>query len=178
MPAKRISPRERLRVEQIYARLTECYPEVRCTLEYKNPFQLLVMTILAAQCTDARVNQVCRTLFQQYVSPADFVAAPPGALEEAIRSCGFFNQKARSIRESSAILLAEHEGEVPSSMEALLRLPGVGRKIANVVLGECFGEPSVVVDTHCMRVSRRLGFTKNTTPEKIEEDLMQYWLRE
>ena len=175
---KIVSGKEKERAAAIFTKLQECYPEVRCTLDYRSPFQLLVMTILAAQCTDARVNIVCRDLFKQYKGPRDFADAPPGAIETAIRSCGFFNQKAHSIRESSRILLDEHGGEVPADMEALLRLPGVGRKIANAVMGECFQVPGVIVDTHCRRVSNRLGFTRHQDPTKIEQDLMTLWPRE
>lgn len=169
------SVKEKGRAAVIFQRLKAAYPDVRCTLEYKSPLQLLVMTILAAQCTDARVNIVCRDLFKKYKSPEDFATAKTGELEKAIHACGFFNQKAKSIRKSCQILLDEHEGEVPDDMEALLKLPGVGRKIANAVCGECFGKPGVIVDTHCKRVTNRLGFTRNTDPTRIERDLMALW---
>ena len=173
--AKAANVKERERAVHIYERLTVAYPDVRCTLDYKSPFQLLVMTILAAQCTDARVNIVCRDLFRKYKRPEDFVASDPAALEDAVRTCGFFRQKAKSIRESSRILLERFGGKVPDSMEELLSLPGVGRKIANAVMGECFGAQGVIVDTHCRRVTRRLGFTKNTDPTRIEKDLRRLW---
>lgn len=176
--ARTISKREQQRVSDIFAVLEEAYPDVRCTLDYESPLQLLIMTILAAQCTDARVNVVCRDLFKHYKTAADFSKAPPGALEEMVRPCGFFNQKARSIRASCRILQEKYEGAVPGSMEALLQLPGVGRKIANAVLGESFGVPGVIVDTHCKRVAHRLGFTKHSDPAKIEQDLMVLWPRE
>ena len=166
------------RAATIFLRLQEAYPNVRCTLDYKDSFQLLIMTILAAQCTDARVNIVCRDLFQIYKTPKDFANAAPGTLEKAIHSCGFFNQKARSIRQSSTLLLKEYDGMVPENMEDLLRLPGVGRKIANVVRAECFGKSSVIVDTHCKRLSNRLGFTKHTDPTHIEQDLLALWKKE
>ncbi len=175
MPAIRISAKERERTALIYERLTAAYPDVCCTLDYKSPFQLLVMTILAAQCTDVRVNIVCRDLFRRYKEPADFAESDPQELEEAIRTCGFFRQKARSIRESSRILVEQYGGKVPGTMEELLALPGVGRKIANAVLGECFGMQGVIVDTHCRRVTGRLGFTKNTDPPRIEKDLRRLW---
>jgi len=173
---KPLTGKERAAV--ISHRLQSSYPDVRCTLDYKSPLQLLVMTILAAQCTDARVNVVCKKLFKEYKTPADFAAAAPGELEKAIHACGFFNQKARAIRETCRILLNEYGGEVPENMEALLKLPGVGRKIANAVRGECFGKPGVIVDTHCKRVSHRLGFTRNTEPSRIEKDLMALWEEE
>ncbi|MBW7863275.1 MAG: endonuclease III [Candidatus Hydrogenedens sp.] len=175
MPQKRVSAAEKARAEEVFTLLAREYPGVRCTLDYDGPFQLLVMTILAAQCTDARVNIVCRDLFRKYRGPADFAAAPAGELERDILPCGFFNQKARCIRESSRMLLEEHGGEVPGDMDALLRLPGVGRKIANAVMGECFGAQGVIVDTHCRRVAGRLGFTRNTDPGKIEQDLRRLW---
>ena len=175
MSAKRISAKEKERAVLIYERLVAAYPDVRCTLDYKSPFQLLVMTILAAQCTDARVNIVCRSLFRKYRTPKDFADSDPAALEEAVRTCGFFRQKAKSIRESSRILVEQYAGAVPGTMEGLLALPGVGRKIANAVLGECFDRQGVIVDTHCRRVTGRLGFTKNTDPARIEKDLILLW---
>ncbi len=175
MPAKAISAKERERAVLVYERLAAAYPDVRCTLDYKSPFQLLVMTILAAQCTDVRVNIVCRDLFCKYKHPKDFAESDRQELEDAVRTCGFFRQKAKSIQESSRILLEQHGGGVPGTMEELLALPGVGRKIANAVLGECFGMQGVIVDTHCRRVTGRLGFTKNTDPTRIERDLRKLW---
>ncbi len=169
------SKREKERALAVFERLRTAYPDVRCTLDYKNPLQLLIMTILAAQCTDARVNIVCRDLFRKYETPEAFANAAPGALEEAIHACGFFNQKARAIRQSCAIIIEKYNGHVPEDMAALLELPGVGRKIANAVRGECFGKPAVIVDTHCKRVANRLGFTKNSEPRHIEQDLMALW---
>jgi len=173
-----VTAAERERAANIYRVLEECYPDVRCTLDYGNAFHLLVMTILAAQCTDARVNLVCQTLFDRFSTPHDFMNAPAGALEREIHSCGFFNQKAKSIRETSRILEEEHGGAVPDTMEALLRLPGVGRKIANVILGECHGKPAVIVDTHCQRLAFRMGFTKREDPAGVERDLMRLWREE
>jgi endonuclease-3 len=175
VPAKATTAKERERAIQIYERLTAAYPDVRCTLDYRSPFQLLVMTILAAQCTDARVNIVCRELFRRYQSPHDFAASEQEELEAAVKTCGFFRQKAKSIRESSRIIVEQYGGSVPGTMEGLLALPGVGRKIANAVLGECFGMQGVIVDTHCRRVAGRLGFTKNTEPARIEKDLRRLW---
>ncbi len=175
MPPKRISAIERERAVLVYERLAAAYPDVCCTLDYKSPFQLLVMTILAAQCTDARVNIVCKSLFRKYKTPKDFADADQEDLEAAVRTCGFFRQKAKSIRESSRILVEQYDGAVPGSMPELLALPGVGRKIANAVLGECFGVQGVIVDTHCRRVTGRLGFTKNTDPARIEKDLLRLW---
>ena len=175
---KAVTQQEKDRAVALYEIFQRTYPDAQCTLEYRSPFQLLVMTILAAQCTDARVNIVCQDLFKRFDGPAAFAAAAPGKLEDAIRSCGFFNQKARSIRESSRLLLEKYDGQVPDSMEALLGLPGVGRKIANAVRGECFGAAGVIVDTHCRRVTNRLGFTRHQDPAKIEKDLMALWPRE
>ncbi|HOM48650.1 MAG TPA: endonuclease III [Candidatus Hydrogenedentes bacterium] len=166
---------EKKRVAAIYRLLQETYPEAACTLNFRSPLQLLIMTILAAQCTDARVNIVCTQMFKDFQSVDDFADAAPGALEKAIHACGFFNQKARAIRESCRMLRAEYNSQVPDTMDDLLRLPGVGRKIANAVLGECFGKPAVVVDTHCKRVANRLGFTRHQDPGKIEIDLQQLW---
>lgn len=175
MPPKRVTAAERGRAEEIYRILEECYPDVRCTLEYRSPFHLLVMTILAAQCTDARVNLVCRTLFDRFSTPRDFMNAPAGELEREIHSCGFFNQKAKSIRQTSRILEEEHGGIMPDTMEALLCMPGVGRKIANVILGECHGKPAVIVDTHCQRLAARMGFSKRGDAAGVERDLMRLW---
>jgi len=172
---KGISAKERERAVLIYERLCAAYPDVRCTLDYRSPFQLLVMTILAAQCTDARVNIVCKSLFRKYRTPQDFAKSDPSELEEAVKTCGFFRMKAKSIRETSRILMEQYNGSVPGTMEELLALPGVGRKIANAVLGECFGMQGVIVDTHCRRVTGRLGFTKNTDPTRIEKDLRRLW---
>ncbi len=174
----RKSKKQKERALAVFHRLREACPEVRCTLDYKNPLQLLIMTILAAQCTDARVNIVCRDLFQKYKTAEDFVNAAPGALEKDIYACGFYNQKARAIRDSCGLIMDVHHGEVPQDMDALLALPGVGRKIANAVRGECFGKPGVIVDTHCKRVANRLGFTRHTDPTHIERDLMALWPEE
>lgn len=164
---------EKKRAVAVYDRLQERYPDATVTLDFKNPLQLLVATILAAQCTDARVNIVTKDLFKKYKKPRDYLAAPHGELAQDIVQCGFFNQKAKSIQKSCDIILREHGGKVPRTMEELVKLPGVGRKTANVILGVAFGLPGVIVDTHVRRVSARLGFTKHTDPDKIEQDLMR-----
>jgi endonuclease III len=161
------------RVRAILAKLDEAYPSATCALVHENPFQLLIATILSAQCTDVRVNQVTRTLFQKYRKPEDFAYANPRDLEAEIRTCGFFRSKTKSIQGASKKIVEEFSGQVPRTMEQLLTLPGVARKTANVVLGTAFGIPSgIVVDTHVQRLSRRLDLTRNTDPKKIEQDLM------
>ncbi|MBI2422013.1 MAG: endonuclease III [Candidatus Hydrogenedentes bacterium] len=163
------------RAREVYRRLTALYPEIRCTLDYHSPFQLLLMTSLAAQCTDARVNIVCKTLFQKYPGPADFLKVPIKQLEEDVRPCGFYRNKAKNILETCRILMEDFGGEVPQTMEELTRLAGVGRKTANVILGECFGKQGVIVDTHCTRLTNRLGFSTTQDPVKIEQQLMKVW---
>jgi endonuclease-3 len=164
----------RERVAQLVEALPEVYPGAHCELDFKTPLQLLVATILSAQCTDKRVNMVTPKLFARYRSAADFAAAPQADLEEAIRSTGFFRNKAKSIRAASAAIAEQHGGKVPDTMEALHALPGVGRKTANVVLGNAFGkDEGIVVDTHVARLSQRLRLTKHTEAEKIETDLMK-----
>lgn len=169
---------KRERADAIFVRLREAYPDARCSLDYKTPLDLLVATILAAQCTDARVNIVTKSLFRKYRKPQDYVNAPRAELEEAVRTCGFFHQKAKSIVNACARIIDAYGGAVPETMEGLLTLDGVGRKTANVLLGECFGTAGVIVDTHCIRLSRRLGFTRSEDPVKIEQDLMKIWPRE
>lgn len=147
--------------------------DYRCYLHYETPFQLLVATILSAQCTDARVNIVTEHLFQKYPDPQALAAAELSELEEEIHSLGFYHNKARNLIACSRKLVREFGGEVPRSLEELTSLPGVGRKTANVIRGNIFDDPSVVVDTHVGRISRRLGLTKETDPEKVEMDLMK-----
>ena len=148
------------------------YPDAHCELVFADPLQLLVATVLSAQCTDKRVNLVTADLFARYPAAADYAQASQEELEEAIRSTGFFRNKAKNLRALAATLLEKHGGRVPASMEALTALPGVGRKTANVVLGNAFGlNEGVVVDTHVARLSQRLGLTEASSPEKIEEDL-------
>lgn len=165
--------RKRLRTEEILGRLTEEYPDADCALIHDNPFQLLAATILSAQCTDKRVNMVTPELFARFPTPAAMAAADLQELEELIRTTGFFRNKARSLKGLGQALVADHAAQVPSTMAELHALPGVGRKTANVVLGNAFGiDEGVVVDTHVQRLSGLLGLTVQKTPEKIELDLM------
>jgi endonuclease-3 len=155
-------------------RLRAAYPDAKCALVFSNPLELVIATILSAQCTDQRVNQVTPALFRKYPSAAAFAMAPQEELEEAIRSTGFFRNKAKSILGCCRKIVDEFDGEVPPRMEAMVTLPGVGRKTANVVLGTAFGiATGVVVDTHVARLSRRMGLTRHTQPEKIESDLIK-----
>src|SRR6202453_4168926 len=157
------------RVRAILQGLDEAYPAVTCALKHDNPFQLLISTILSAQCTDERVNQVTATLFPKYPTPEAFAYATPKELEQDIRPTGFFRNKTKSIMGASKKIVEEFHGEVPRTMDELLTLPGVARKTGNVVLGCAFGIPSgVVVDTHVIRISNRLDLTKNQDPKKIE----------
>ena len=160
------------RTTEIIKRLKKAYPTAHCALNHTNAFELLVATILSAQCTDERVNLVTANLFRKYRGPGDFAAAAQEELERDIRSTGFFRNKAKSIRAASQRIVDEFGGEVPQTMPEILSLAGVARKTANVVLGNAFGIASgVVVDTHVSRLSQRLGLTKEKTPEKIELDL-------
>ena len=160
------------RIEQILKLLDEHYSvEKKCWLEYETPWQLLIATILSAQCTDARVNLVTRDLFQKYTCPEDFAGADLKELEQDIHSTGFYHNKAKNIIACADMLVNEYGGEVPSEIEDLTRLPGVGRKTANVIRGNIYDIPSVVVDTHVGRISRKLGLTKNEDPVKVEKDL-------
>lgn len=162
------------RVAAILKGLDEAYPAATCELTHKNPFQLLISTILSAQCTDVTVNEVTKTLFPKYPTPTELAAANPNELQQEIRPTGFFRNKTKSIMGASQKLLDEFHGEVPRTMDELLTLPGVARKTANVVLGTAFGIASgVVVDTHVQRISQRLDLTKNDDPKKIEQDLMR-----
>jgi endonuclease-3 len=160
--------------EETIARLKSEYPGAKTALDWKNPLELLVATILSAQTTDVRVNAVTPTLFAKYPTAADYAAADPTELEEDIRPTGFFRNKAKSLRGMARALVDDHGGKVPRTMEDLVALPGVGRKTANVVLGNAFSiDEGVVVDTHVRRLSNRLGFTTHNDPEKIERDLIQ-----
>ena len=160
-------------VKGILAGLKKAYPEAECALTHATPLQLLIATILSAQCTDKRVNLVTPDLFRKYPTAEAFARASLKTLERMIHSTGFFRNKAKNIREACRRLVKEHNGQVPQSMEELLQLPGVARKTANVVLGTAYGVASgVVVDTHVFRISRRLGLTRAKTPEKVEQDLM------
>lgn len=159
---------------EIIKRLKKMYPDAHCALNHSNAFELLVATILSAQCTDDRVNIVTATLFRKYRTPQDFVDVPLEELTQDIKSINFFNNKAKNIQATARKIVEEFSGEVPKTMDELLSLNGVARKTANVVLGNAFGIASgVVVDTHVSRLSQRLGITEETTPEKIEKDLQE-----
>lgn len=168
----------RERSQLVYNTLLAEYPDATCALDYKNAFEMLCAVILSAQCTDARVNQVTPHLFQRFPNPQLLADAHLEELESIIRSTGFFKNKARSLKGMAQALCRDHDGEVPSQLEALIKLPGVGRKTANVILGNIFGIPGMVVDTHVGRLSRLLGFTQHEDPEKIERDLQQIFLPE
>ncbi len=155
-------------------KLNELYPDTECTLTYKNPFELLIATQLAAQCTDARVNIVTKELFKKYPCVEAFANAELTELEQDIKSTGFYHNKAKNIINCAKKLLSDFGGEVPKTMEELLSLPGTGRKTANLVLGDAFGIPGIVIDTHAKRLAGRIGLTKEETPEKIEKDLMKF----
>ena len=150
----------------------ELYPDAKCSLDFHNPLQLMVATILSAQCTDERVNKVAPGLFRKYTSARQWAEAPLEDLEQDIKSTGFFHNKALAIRESCKILAADFDGQVPADLETLIKLPGIGRKTANVILGNAFSIPGVVVDTHVARVSARIGLTREKDRDKIERDLM------
>lgn len=165
-------PDKQTRADEIIERLKKEYPEAHCALNHTNAFELLVATILSAQCTDERVNIVTETLFRKYRQPQDYLNVEQTELEQDIRSTGFFRNKAKSIQGAAEKIINDFSGEIPQTMEEMLTLNGVARKTANVVLGNAFGIASgVVVDTHVSRLSQRLGLTENTTPEKIEKDL-------
>ena len=160
------------RTTEIITRLGKAYPDAHCALQHSNPFELLIATILSAQCTDVRVNIVTASLFRKYRSPRDFVDVSQEELEQDIRSTGFFRNKAKNIKAASQRLIEVYGGKIPRTMDEILTLGGVARKTANVVLGNAFGIASgVVVDTHVSRLSQRLGLTKEKTPQKIEKDL-------
>ncbi len=161
------------RAKEVSAILYKTYPEATCSLDYKEPLHLLIATILAAQCTDERVNIVTKELFKKYTSVYDFANANPEELEQDIRSTGFYRNKAKNIIGCCKKLILDFGGKVPDNMKDLLSLPGVGRKTANVVLGNIYGIPGVIVDTHCKRLSNRMGFTDKEDPEKIEYDIME-----
>jgi len=161
----------RARAALIFETLDPLYTREKTALKYRNPFELLIATILSAQCTDKQVNEVTKTLFSKYRTPHDFVTAPIAELETQIRPTGFYHNKAKSIKGASQWLIEHYDGHVPGTMEELLKLPGVGRKTANCVLGAAFDVPGVVVDTHVKRLALRLGLTENQDPDKIEADL-------
>jgi endonuclease-3 len=160
------------RVKKILQILRKTYPQVKTALKHKNPLELLIATILSAQCTDTRVNQVTPILFKKLKTAKDFAELPLDDLEEIIRPTGFYRNKAKSIKACCKVIVSRHGGKVPDNMEALVLLPGIGRKTANVILGAAFQVPGIVVDTHVKRVSHRIGLTEQKDPVKIEFDLM------
>lgn len=159
------------RARKVYRELVNTYPDAHCELDFANPLQLLVATMLSAQCTDVRVNQVTPALFRAYPTAAAYASADRAELETLIAPTGFFRTKAAHIQEAAAILCEQYAGEVPADLDALVKLPGVGRKTANVVLGNAFDIPGLTVDTHVGRLSRRLGWTQHSDPVKVERDL-------
>jgi endonuclease-3 len=170
----RVAGTDPRRVAAILAKLDEAYPNAICELKHENAFQLLISTILSAQCTDVRVNQVAETLYKKYPDPKAFAYATPSEMEQEIRPTGFFRNKTKSVMGASKAIIEKFAGEVPRTMEEILTLPGVARKTANVVLGTAYGIPSgIVVDTHVRRIANRLDLTRNEDPKKIEQDLMQ-----
>ncbi len=174
MPKRVAEKKDDGRLERVLTDLKKLYPEADCELDHADPLQLLVSTILSAQCTDERVNKVTPELFRRFRTAKDFANVPREELEECIRSTGFFRSKAKSIQGAATKIVEEFAGRVPETMEELVKLPGVGRKTANVVLGTAFGKnEGIVVDTHVIRLSNRLGFTKQKDPEKIEQDLLK-----
>lgn len=161
------------RAEKILELLASDYPDAGCSLDFKNPLELLVATILSAQCTDVRVNIVTKDLFKKYKKAKDFADANIEILEQDVRSTGFYKNKAKSIKSCCSDIVLKHGGKVPGTLDELVELRGVGRKTANVVLGNSFGVPGITVDTHVGRITQRLGLTKNEDPVKIEFDLME-----
>jgi endonuclease-3 len=171
VPRRESALARRSRAERIAARLEEAYPDATCELDFANPWQLLVATILSAQCTDKMVNQVTPALFEQFPDPPSLARAPQARIERMIRKTGFYSQKARAIRACAKHVSERFRGSVPQTMEELTSLQGVGRKTASVVLGTAFGEPAVFVDTHVKRLTYRLGLTRAEDPNEIEEDV-------
>lgn len=159
------------RARQVFELLREAYPDARCELDHTNPFELLVATVLSAQSTDARVNMVTPALFARWPTAAALAGADRGELEEMIHSTGFFRNKATALQGLSRVIADEYDGQVPSAMASLVGLPGVGRKTANVVRGHAFGLPAITTDTHVLRVSKRLGWTSSTVPDRVETDV-------
>ncbi|OGQ45298.1 MAG: endonuclease III [Deltaproteobacteria bacterium RIFCSPLOWO2_02_FULL_46_8] len=161
------------RVKKILKVLRKVYPDVECALHHENPLQLLVATILSAQCTDKRVNIVTSALFKKYPNAKSFASASLSELEKDIKSTGFYKNKAKAIKNCCHLIVTKHDGKVPQSLEELVKLPGIGRKTANVVLGVAWGIPGIVVDTHVKRLTYRIGLTQQTEPEKIETEMMK-----
>ena len=170
---KETSAAKKKRARAIFLRLHKTYPGVRCALYFSTPWELLVATVLSAQCTDKLVNQVTPSLFKKYPNVRAFAAANPEEVERAIRSTGFYRNKTRSILGAAKAVLERFSRKVPASMEDLITIPGVGRKTANVILGNAFGIPGIAVDTHMIRINRLLGLTRHADPVKIEFDLME-----
>jgi endonuclease-3 len=176
--ARETPAEKKKRAGAIYRRLGKAYPDATVALRFSNPLEMVIATVLSAQSTDVMVNKVTESLFQKYRTPEDYLAAPPGELEKDIHSTGFFNQKAKAIRGLSRVLVEEFGGQVPDTMEGLLKLPGVARKTANIVLGNAFGKvEGIAVDTHVHRLAWRLGFSESDDPNKVERDLMDLFPR-
>lgn len=159
------------KAKKIIEILEEIYPDAICSLEYSEPYQLLIATRLAAQCTDARVNMVTPALFDRFSSVEEFAAGDISEIEQLVRSCGFYKTKAKDIKAACQMMLSEFDGKVPDNMDDLLKLPGVGRKTANLIVGDIFGKPAIVCDTHCIRITNLLGLAKGKVPEKVEDQL-------
>ncbi|MBC2399428.1 endonuclease III [Clostridium tetanomorphum] len=160
-------------INKVLEILSQTYPNAKCALEFKSPYELLISTILSAQCTDKRVNIVTEELYKKYNSPESMITLSQEELGEKIKSCGFYKNKSKNILEASKAILEEHNGNVPDTMEELTKLPGVGRKTANVVLSNAFGIPAIAVDTHVFRVANRIGIGKGKTPDQVEKELMK-----
>jgi endonuclease-3 len=167
-----VTPELRRRALRLHDSLQAAYPDARCELDFTNALEALIATILAAQCTDARVNMVTPALFKKYPTARDYLNAPDDELKDAIRSTGFFNNKTKAIKKAAQLLIENFNGEMPRTMEELLLLPGVGRKTANVILANVYGVPGVVVDTHMLRLSNRMGFSVQHDADKVERDMM------
>lgn len=158
----------------IIEELKNMYPDAKCSLDFKTPFQMLVAVVLSAQCTDERVNKTTPSIFEKYPEPIDFVNMDIAELENLIHPCGFYKTKAKNLKKTAEILVQKYNSIVPQNMEELMKLPGVGRKSANVIMLEAFNRPQgIAVDTHCKRISNRMGFSKESEPEKIEQDLLK-----
>lgn len=160
-------------IDKVLEILSQTYPDAKCALNFNSPYELLISTVLSAQCTDKRVNIVTEDLYKEYNTPEKMVTLSEEELGDKIRSCGFYKNKSKNILEASRSILREHNGKVPGTMDELTKLPGVGRKTANVVLSNAFGIPAIAVDTHVFRVSNRIGLAKGKTPEQVEKELMK-----
>lgn len=161
-------------VVAIIEELKNMYPDAKCSLDFKTPFQMLVAVVLSAQCTDERVNKTTPSIFEKYPEPIDFANMDIAELENLIHPCGFYKTKAKNLKKTAEILVQKYNSIVPQNMEELMKLPGVGRKSANVIMLEAFNKPQgIAVDTHCKRISNRMGFSKESEPEKIEQDLLK-----